>query len=405
MVGSISVRRVSGDVVPCRVVDGQTLDDVVLSLAKSLELPASRLRLSHERQILCGTTDAYSLAGSVVDLIIMQSKKAISGAADCTLRVWDLDALTCIGTLSGHSDVVLTVAVDFCAQRAVSGSADETLRVWDIEALTCTGTLKGHRDLVLAVSADFGVGLAMSSSMDDTLRIWDLEAAACIGLLDGDGGWITAVSADFHRKRALSGGQDALLRLWDLETLICVGCLSGHESWVSSIVADFSACRAASSSSDGSIRIWDLESMTCIGVLEGHIRTVIGVVADFGLQRALSHSASTFCMWDLSTMKCLSSRRGNDIEAPEKAVDSNMLEAVSVWEFEADLCDTFNRHASDILALATNLGEGFAISSHTDCTLRIWELATWNCLGTLEGHSGSARVVAVDPAVRGVRCL
>ena len=84
-------------------------------------------------------------------------RRAVSGGADRTVRVWDLDTGQQQAQLSGHHGPVAAVAVSADGRRAVSGSgADRTVRVWDLDTGQQQAQLSGHDGPVaaVAVSAD-----------------------------------------------------------------------------------------------------------------------------------------------------------------------------------------------------------------------------------------------------------
>ena len=60
-------------------------------------------------------------------------KRAVSGSADQTLRIWDLEGNHPPRVLEGHKDWISAVALTADGKRAVSGSWDRRLRVWDLE--------------------------------------------------------------------------------------------------------------------------------------------------------------------------------------------------------------------------------------------------------------------------------
>lgn len=53
-----------------------------------------------------------------------------------------------VGTLSGHASWVLSVSFSPDGKRFVSGSADRTVRVWELENMQCQTVFKGHTDQV-----------------------------------------------------------------------------------------------------------------------------------------------------------------------------------------------------------------------------------------------------------------
>lgn len=56
---------------------------------------------------------------------------------------------SCVGTLSGHDDEVLDVAIDNRGIKLASASSDATVRLWNIAGdLHEIGVLEGHREEV-----------------------------------------------------------------------------------------------------------------------------------------------------------------------------------------------------------------------------------------------------------------
>jgi WD40 repeat protein len=59
---------------------------------------------------------------------------ALTGSQGRVLRLWDLDAVTCVQSLRGHRGIVYSCGVSDDARYAVSGSEDMTVRLWDLQA-------------------------------------------------------------------------------------------------------------------------------------------------------------------------------------------------------------------------------------------------------------------------------
>ena len=80
---------------------------------------------------------------------------------------------------------------------AVSGSQDKTIKVWDLEAGKCIGTLEGHQDRVfsIAISPD-GFLVASAGFTDRTVRLWDWKSGACLAVITNDDIW-TPMSITF----------------------------------------------------------------------------------------------------------------------------------------------------------------------------------------------------------------
>ena len=94
---------------------------------------------------------------------------AVSGARDCTVRVWNIATGQLVHQLVGHQHSVRCIEV--AGNRVVSGSYDCTCRVWDIDTGECVQVLRGHFHQIYAVAFD-GVRIA-TGSLDSTVRLWN----------------------------------------------------------------------------------------------------------------------------------------------------------------------------------------------------------------------------------------
>eukprot|EP00438_Fugacium_kawagutii_P023404 Skav210886 [mRNA] locus=scaffold3713:104179:110902:+ [translate_table: standard] len=74
----------------------------------------------------------------------LPSKLAISGSADTSLMLWDLERLELLRSFEGHSGAVCCVSADFPRKWAVSGSDDGTLRLWSFNQRSELQTLRGR---------------------------------------------------------------------------------------------------------------------------------------------------------------------------------------------------------------------------------------------------------------------
>jgi hypothetical protein len=97
-------------------------------------------------------------------------------------------------TLEGHGGWVSAVAVTPDGRRAVSGSAIGTLKLWDLERGAELATLEGHGGYVNAVAVTPDERRAVSGSDDRTLKVWDLERGTVLATFTADHA-ITAVAA------------------------------------------------------------------------------------------------------------------------------------------------------------------------------------------------------------------
>ncbi|SZF06105.1 unnamed protein product [Blumeria hordei] len=66
----------------------------------------------------------------------------LTGALDCTVRLWDVSTGLCLRTFFGHLEGIWALAAD--TLRVVTGAEDKLLKVWDIRSGRCEKTFSGH---------------------------------------------------------------------------------------------------------------------------------------------------------------------------------------------------------------------------------------------------------------------
>lgn len=122
-------------------------------------------------------------------------------------QVWDLNTLSRVKTLTGHTDAVRALSVS--DGRLFSGSYDGTVRVWDEANLHCLEILKGHNGPVRTL-VNCG-GCMFSGSYDKTVRVWDVQTLECKAALTGHTGAVRALVAS--PEYVFSGSDDTTIKV------------------------------------------------------------------------------------------------------------------------------------------------------------------------------------------------
>jgi WD40 repeat protein len=106
--------------------------------------------------------------------------RLVSGNADGTVSVWDVESEAIVLILRGHADDVTDVAYSRDGRRLVTCSADKTIRLWDPAVGKELLILRGHEGKVIRarLSPD---GLSLTSTalgVGDRVRVWDARPVA-----------------------------------------------------------------------------------------------------------------------------------------------------------------------------------------------------------------------------------
>jgi WD40 repeat protein len=122
-----------------------------------------------------------------------------------------------IATLTGHHDIVRSVAFSPDGQMLATGSWDGTAKLWDVAAGKELATLTGHRGAVKAVAfAPDGETLA-TGSVDNTIKLWDVARRAERATLTGHSAAVLSLIFNADGKTLASGSEDGSIRLWELD--------------------------------------------------------------------------------------------------------------------------------------------------------------------------------------------
>ncbi|HEY7009394.1 MAG TPA: WD40 repeat domain-containing protein, partial [Jatrophihabitantaceae bacterium] len=91
------------------------------------------------------------------------------------IDVWDLPTAVRSRVLVGHTSYVYTTVFGADSRHAVSGSMDYTLRLWDLATGAELYCFDGHRQAVMMVAASPDLRLIVSVGHDLVARVWDLR--------------------------------------------------------------------------------------------------------------------------------------------------------------------------------------------------------------------------------------
>ncbi|XP_064406135.1 E3 ubiquitin-protein ligase TRAF7-like [Halichondria panicea] len=111
--------------------------------------------------------------GSVYSLAVT-NQHIICGTYENKINVWDVKSLESVAELTGHVGIIYSLQViegpTPGGTRLFSACYDKTLRVWNMEHMTCAQTLIRHDSSVTCLAIQRG--RLFSGSVDSTIKVW-----------------------------------------------------------------------------------------------------------------------------------------------------------------------------------------------------------------------------------------
>jgi len=202
------------------------------------------------------------------------SKFAVTGARDFTVRVWNLETGKEALRLTGHRGGINGVAYHPSGDQFVSWAWDGTVRVWEHETGRVLKVFR-HANVVTHVDFDRRGRHVLTTSFGGKARIWDFEEERVAQDLAGHGdGKIHWGEFSPDDRLVVTACEDGVARVFDVKTGKLVHAFDKHSAAIHRASFDHEGRRIVTASADDTARIWDASSGEQLQILEGHERWV-----------------------------------------------------------------------------------------------------------------------------------
>jgi WD40 repeat protein len=335
----------------------------------------------------------FSKGPSVVSDLSADKPYALSAGGDGRLRLWDVTAGTCIRDFGEHGGPVLCLAWSRDRRLALSGGRDKIVRLWDVTSSQCLRTFTGHGDKIHTLALSNDQRYALSGSADRTMKLWDIDTGRCLRTLQGHSDGVLAIALSADGRHVVSGSGDRTIKLWRLADGSCLCSMEGHAGAIYALCLSADGRFVLSGSGDKTVRLWKLPGEWVAPYLVSRVlptETALAAWTDF--ERALTQAREALA-------------RGDAVRAAGWVREARSLpghggrpEAMSFWSrlyaclprnglqgsWEAK---TFAEHLDAVTAVCLSRDGSSALSGSADRTLKLWDIASGQCVQTLVGHS------------------
>ncbi|XP_029444285.1 WD repeat-containing protein 86 [Rhinatrema bivittatum] len=187
-------------------------------------------------------------------------------------------------------------------------------------------------------------------------------------------GGINWLSLSPDGRHLLTAGEDGTARVWRTADSQCCGILQGHESYITFCHLENEA--AFTCSADHTARKWDLTTGQCLAVYRGHTSIVNRILVAREYLFSGSYDRTARC-WSVDTEMPLQEFRGH----------RNCILALAHFTMQdvLDACEPEEQQERE-----------FLVTGSTDCTVKVWDVASGRCYRTLRGHSAAILCLVLD---------
>lgn len=142
--------------------------------------------------------------------------QAVSGAADGSLRLWDLAAGRLLRRFGGPGGALTALAFSADGQHLLTGSADRRLRWWSVASGAALLALAGHAGAVTAVAVAPTGRHAVSAADDGELLLWALPGGELLQRVRASERPLTALALSPDGRWVLTGDAGGGVQAWDV---------------------------------------------------------------------------------------------------------------------------------------------------------------------------------------------
>ncbi|XP_064625607.1 WD repeat-containing protein 18-like [Lineus longissimus] len=305
--------------------------------------------------------------------------------------VWDANTGTALSTFKGDTSSSRTLCVVNGEYLMSAVNNKPLLHVWtlhrkDQQKIVCPGKVSS-----LAVSPD---GHYCVAGISEKIHIWQVSTGHLLVVLSRHYQTVTQISFTDDGSHFITAGDDNMVMLWELHRVISQEAdphqtepkftFPNHSLPVTDIHCGYGGPRArlVTASSDQTCKLWDLATG----------KLLCSFLFDEGL-----------------TAVCMDSCESRLFAATSKGVihQVNLFERgyrpeASIPNAADDDALVFLGHTKQVTCLSLSLDGIVLVSGSNDCTVKIWDAPSRQCLRTLL-HKGAITNAVILPTPRGLQ--
>jgi WD40 repeat protein len=151
-----------------------------------------------------------------------------SGSVDGNIYAWNIAGRSHVATMSGHSDIVMSLLSLSRLNNVASASLDKTISIWDSFTNQEVLKLQGHRKGVLKLAYAPEYRLLISCGFEHEACVWSPFVNTLVYRLRGQHSSLVGCVAVEDTPEIITADSNGVFKLWDIRNFQCVQTFSAN---------------------------------------------------------------------------------------------------------------------------------------------------------------------------------
>jgi len=287
----------------------------------------------------------------------------------------------CIHTLTGHTNLIYSVAFSPDEDILASSSDDNSIKLWQVKNWQEICTITGHTNSVYSIAFSPDGKIIASSSHDKTIKLWRVKDGQEIRTLTGHTNSVYGVAFSPDGEILASSSWDKSIKIWRVKDGQEVSTIKGHNNLVYAVAFSVNGEILASSSWDRTIKIWRVKDGKLLLNITSHVDSIRCLAfSPNGEFLASGSHDNTIKIWWTKNWQEILTITGHSwyVDSVAFSPDGETLvsssnQTIKIWRVKdgKEICN-LTGHANSVYSVAFSPDGETIASGSSDKTIKIW---------------------------------